>query len=286
MPATPNSGSTMLTEGSVPAAQSAWNCAIGARFCWVFLDCRADDPDRGQVGEVVAPADPVGVQAVPDRAVGRRRVFEAFGVRRDVAVGGAGHQEAAVGVGLARSGAEPAVGQAERAGQRVCEGERRLGPVAHRLVGFHRADEAVHLAAVDLLVGRVPALGDVGSLRGGREREGANAPRGPGIAVQGDAGAREAQALRLRLARAGERAEQVVEGVVLHHHDDDVIEGPLLFTRPGRPARVGQAVGLAHHRPGGGCGPPQGAGARHAGGRGAERSSVAQHLAPGQPVLD
>lgn len=29
---TPNSGSTKLTDGSDPAAQSARNCAIGARF--------------------------------------------------------------------------------------------------------------------------------------------------------------------------------------------------------------------------------------------------------------
>ncbi len=35
-PSAPNSGSTKLTEGRVPAAQSVRNCAYGARFVGYF----------------------------------------------------------------------------------------------------------------------------------------------------------------------------------------------------------------------------------------------------------
>ena len=288
----PNSGSTKLTDGRPPVLQSARNCSTDARLLGYFSTIERDDRRLRQVGEVVAPADAVGLQAVEDRAVGRRRVCEAFVVGGDVAVGGGGHQEAPVGVGLARRRAEPAVVERERAREGVGERQHVLGPVAHRLVVADRSDEAVHLAAVDLLVCGVPGLRHDGACAVvGSGKECTRLCRRRRVAVARVAGGVEAQAVRLGLTRERERAEQVVEGVVLHHHDDNVVERQRFGRRSGRAVRVGQAVGRAQH---GGAGvgsaqqPPDAgrAGQRGSGGaaiaqRGATRKAPVGEEAPG-----
>ena len=66
-------------------------------------------------------------------------------------VGGAGKQEPPVGVGRPWHRAEPAVGDGERARQRVGERQRILGPVAHRLFGLHGANEPVLMSVARFL---------------------------------------------------------------------------------------------------------------------------------------
>ena len=140
----------------------------------------------------------------------------------DVAVGGAGHQEAAVGVGLARRRAEPAVGQRRtcaRASRRTAAPRRSSSPSARS--SSTELDEPVHLAAVDLLVGGVPGLRRRSArLRGGRERErGAPCPsRSGSLFVALRRRGRTSGRPPCGWPRARQRAEQVVERVVLHHH--------------------------------------------------------------------
>jgi len=47
-PATPNSGSTRLTDGRLPVAQSAKNCAMGERFCGYFSTVVPITPTEGR----------------------------------------------------------------------------------------------------------------------------------------------------------------------------------------------------------------------------------------------
>ena len=96
----PTSGSTKLTDGSVALGAFVEEVVQCGQVAGVLLDDRRDDGRVGHVGEVIAPADPVGVEAVEDSAVGRRWIGQAPHVGGDVAVGGSGHQEAPVGEGL------------------------------------------------------------------------------------------------------------------------------------------------------------------------------------------
>ena len=125
--------------------------------------------------EVVRPADAMVGEPVEDRAV-RRRVLEGVedfaGCCGGAAERGAGEQKAAVRVGRPGHRAEPVVGERERVRQRVGERQHLGRVVAHRLgCALLGADEAVHRAAIDLLVRRLPALRDVFRLRSVRERE-------------------------------------------------------------------------------------------------------------------
>ena len=77
----------------------------------------------------------------------------------------------------------------------------------------------------------------------GNERTG---PSGPGLLFSATPLALNLSPCALRLTRVRERAEQVVEGVVLHHHDDDVVERHRL-RRPCRPVALGRAGCPAVH---------------------------------------
>ena len=166
-------------------------------------------------------------QHVHDRA-GLRPVQQVDWQVVHQAVGRPGQQEPAVRERRPEARAEPAVGQREGPGQPVVEGQVLLGPVGHGrgLVALGRGllgrgHETVHLAAGPLGVAGAPALAGHAVLLHGRARV-----MGP------DHGARGVGILGIRRAVVTEReplppaegAEVVVEGVVLHHQDDDVLD--------------------------------------------------------------
>jgi hypothetical protein len=91
----------------------------------------------------------------------------------------------------------------------------------------------------------------------------------------------EFQPFGFRLAGMRERAQQVVEGVVLHHHDHDVIEWQRARRRAGGTLGIGQLIGTAQRRAGGERSAPQWARPRERGDAGA---SVAQERAARQRV--
>jgi len=111
---------------------------------------------------------------------------------------------------------------------------------------------AVVAATVPALVARVPALADrVARLAGGGSRGGVDRAARAGIAVHGNA-VLERQPVD---ARAAERAEMVVERVVLHHQHDDVLDlrqrvGAFGLRRIGPLARAPYAAGRGRR---GGC---------------------------------
>ena len=177
---------------------------------------------------VVHPRDAVCAELVEDGPVGRvvghvhRQVV-------DEPVGGPGDEEPAVGEGRAQAGGEPPVGQRERPGQSVVEGQVALGPVAHgpggvlvrdQLLG--RGHEPVELAVRPLQVGGVPALrGGVRHLDRAVQVVGGNRlTLGPGV---GDLRL-AVRAERETLTPARQHAQVVVVGVVLHHQHDDVLD--------------------------------------------------------------
>lgn len=198
--------------------------------------------DGGQAAgvEVIAPADAVVVQAIEDGAVGRGG--QGLGHHVVDHAGRRGRREvAAVGKGLAEQRREPAVGQRERRGQRVVEGQLRAGPVAHRHRAAGRGDEAHVGAAVVLPVAGLPALGGTAVLlavaRHGEGQLPLSVARrvpvgGPAVGAQ-----REAVA-------PGQHAQVVVVAVVLHHEHHEVLDlGHGVGAR--RPVRKGQRLGPA-----------------------------------------
>ncbi len=200
----------------------------------------------GEIGEVVAPTDPVRVQPVEDRPVRRSAAEERRHVGGDAPVGGAREQEAPVRDRLARRRAEPPVRDRERPRERVREREHLRRVVPHRLGRGDRLDEPVHPAAVDLLVRRIPRLRHMFRLRGRGKGERAHERRRAartGVGVRRRAARIEAQPVGGALPGTREGTEQVVERVVLHHHHDDVIERHLLVCGAGGHPGVGQALG-------------------------------------------
>ena len=161
-----------------------------------------------------------GARLRPVKQVDRQVIHQAVGRTRQ--------QEPAVRERRPEAGAEPAVGEREGPGQPVVEGQVLLGPVAHGrgLVGpgrglLRRGHEAVHLPVGPLGVAGAPALaGHALVLHGGRR------------VTDPDHGARGVRILGVRRAvvanrqslAAAQRAEVVVEGVVLHHQHDDVLD--------------------------------------------------------------
>ncbi len=124
----------------------------------------------------------------------------------------------------------------------------------------------------------IPGLCDLGRLSGCRDGEGAHGATCAGVAVERGSSRVELQPLRVWLTPARQRAEQVVEGVVLHHDHHDVVKRKRLRDAAGRSRGVGQAVRRTHAAPSGKSRPPQSA-ARHPGQRRPGRTAVAQERA-------
>jgi hypothetical protein len=106
------------------------------------------------------------------------------------------------------------------------------------LRGSSRLHEPIHLAAIDLLMGGLPALRHVLGLSGVRKRKRDDLRRGvgrPGIGVR-----RVALAIECQPIDARQSAEKVVERMVLHHHNDDVVK---------RHVRIDRAHWLVWKRP-------------------------------------
>jgi hypothetical protein len=196
--------------------------------------------DRDVVGVAVGHAVHADAVGLPGHARGVEQVEDHRVVEDPVAphaVGGdparrAGHVVEAVRPGRPELGAEEVHGQGGVLVEAVVE-RQVLGEVVAQRVDAGIRVEAVHRAAVDLLVDRVPAMRDV------RRREAVEV-------IRGDAAARA-----VGLRPAGRRtpvadpvgvAEVMVERAVLLHRDDDVLErrvGGLRGSRSadGRPRR-------------------------------------------------
>jgi len=182
---------------------------------------------RGQLRVVVGPGDAVRVEHLEDVAVvrchrrGRR-------VGADEARGGRRHHEDAVRIRLAQRRAEIPIAYRERRCERVVERQQRLVPIAERLLAA-APKESVHRPGVVREVARVPGLGNAKRLAavGHRERAIRSSAR-VGLGHRGHAIARQRRpAVHLAAARRDvmrQHAEVVVERMVLHHHDDDVID--------------------------------------------------------------
>src|SRR5439155_27317298 len=160
------------------------------------------------------------VQLIEDRALrelaGKRRVVAG------VPEGGAGEQVEAVGKRLRRRRGEVVVAHREGAVQGVVEGQVRLIVKTHRAAAgrIARADgvgrrEAVHPATVDLAVGAVPGVVEIGYLAVvGLVKDSDRAPiRISGIGITGAAGLRNGPWLSLEV----ESSEIAVERAVLLH---------------------------------------------------------------------
>ncbi len=151
-------------------------------------------------------------------------------------------QEAPVRVGLREGRAEVAVAHRERLRQAVVEGDVGLVPVAHGY-GPAGADEAVVATVVERVVARNPVLpGRPVELARRGHVEGAQEPSVlHGVRVEGPAVAVEREPVA-----AAEHPEARVEGVVLHHHNDDVFDLGQCVGAFGQ-VRVRPRPGLAHH---------------------------------------
>ena len=139
----------------------------------VLLDDRRDHHGPRQVGEVVAPADPMRVQAVEDRAVRRRRSRQTASPRRWRSRRRRYRRAGSAGWGSVWHGAEQnqRLATVNVLAKRIRERQHLGGVVAHRLDRSDRPDEPIHLAAVDLLVRSVPRLGHLRALSGRGERK-------------------------------------------------------------------------------------------------------------------
>ena len=211
-----------------------------------------EEGTRRQVGVVVLPGDAVVVEAVEDRAVGGVDLGDARHVGAEVAQRGAGDEEAAIRVGLGHDRREVAVADGELPCHGVVEGKVPLVPVAHGRAAA-RLDEAHVGAVVPRRVRGVPALGDarVGLAAGVGQVERAHVATGR-IRVEVD---RLPVPSGRQPVPAAQRAQVVVERVVLHHEHDDVLD-----LREGvgsrRKVRVGERSGLAQREPSGQTGGP------------------------------
>ena len=144
------------------------------------------------------------------------------------AVGRPGQQEPPVRERRPETRAEPAVGQRKSPGQPVVEGQIPVRPVDHGrgLVALGRSllsrgHETVHLAVGPLRVAGAPTLaGHAVLLRGGARVIGPDhGARGVGVLGIRSAVVAERQALP-----PAEGAEVIVERMVLHHQDKDVLD--------------------------------------------------------------
>ena len=144
------------------------------------------------------------------------------------------------------------VGQRKSPGQPVIEGQILAGPVGHGrgLVALGRGllgrgHETVHLAAGPLRVAGAPALaGHAVLLHGGARVIGPDhSARGVGIL-----GIRRAVVPEREPLPPAEGAEVVVEGVVLQHQDDDVLD-LRQHVRAGRTGGIGPVAGPGGARP-------------------------------------
>ena len=213
-------GSTYETAGSEPDLGVGVELIDRLDPARVLLHDVGDHVEGGDVGGVARPADAVRVEPVEDGPVGRDP-GDRRGVGGDQPEGGAGQQEAAIRVRLGQHRAEVAVAEGERAGQRVVEGDLLARVVRHRPVAAALGPDEPVVAAVRVLqVAGVPALGDVAGLAGIRLVEGADvAARRVRVRVR-----RAAAAVEGEPVTSAEHPEVVVEGMVLLHHDHDVVD--------------------------------------------------------------
>ena len=161
-----------------------------------------------------------------------------------------GEQEAPVGVGLRRTRGEPPVRQRERTRQGVVEGDVALVPIAHGHVA-RRGDEPGHGSAGDRLMGGVPGL--VGlrlHLALARHPERADHPARHGVRVAGPPELVEPEPVSARSAASRQHPEVVVERVVLHHDDHDVVDRDARIGSTGRTVTIRDVAG-SPGRPGG-----------------------------------
>ncbi len=190
-------------------------------------------------------------QHVHDRS-GLRPVQQVDGQVIHQAVGRPGQQEPAVREGGPEARAEPVVGQRKSPGQPVVEGQVLVGPVGHGrgLVALGRGllgrgHETVQLALSPLRVAGAPALAGHAVLLHGGTR-----------VMRRDHGSRRVGILGIRRTIVPAReplppaecAEVVVEGVVLHHQDDDVLD-MRQHVRAGRAGGIGPVAAPDGARP-------------------------------------
>ena len=285
-------GSTSENAGRLPDAASAEELLELDHPAVVHVvgPLREEQGAGRDVRVVVPPADAVLVEAVEDRAVRRVGGRDARRVGADVPERGAGDEEPAVRVRLGHHRAEVAVADREVTCHRVVEGDVFAGPVTHGC-GAAGPHEPHVRPVVPTLVRGVPALRDAGARVPARVRvvEGPHVPAG-GIGVVVDRRPARADG---EPVSAPEHPEMVVEGVVLHHEHDDVLD---LGHRVGAGGHVGERSAPRREqrstrpepprracppRPRGGssgarCSEPS----RERAGR--RRRSAAQYLAPGE----
>jgi hypothetical protein len=195
-----------------------------------LVDVLLEQRQHGQVVKVVAPAvafrsrPEAGVEAVEDRA---HPFVDLYAVRRlvGIAVRLARHREEPVGDGRTRQRRVPAIRDGERPHQLVVGPDLRPVVVAHdegrrgvlRLVQVVLNEPLVASAKLHAHVrGRVPEVG-------GKPRTGQTV-HGYGHTIQVGVGLRAGQTIDGLSLIEPEIAEQVVEGTVLEHENDDVVD--------------------------------------------------------------
>ena len=159
----------------------------------------------------------------------------------DVAERGPSEQVEAVRERLRQHRGEVTIGHRERAVERVIEGQRGLVVEAHRpsarRIGRDRVSsrEAVHRPVVPLVVGAVPRVVEIRDLAEPRLGEGGDrrTHRVRGVRVRGV----RRLGLGARLSLGVEAAHVVVEGSILLHQHDDVVDGDM------GPVRLARARG-------------------------------------------
>ena len=235
-----NAGSTKAMLGSLPVAASC-----------VELRDRMRPPEpplpvegrERHVGGVVAGGQAARLGAVEDRLPGEPRPL--LGLRRQDGLTSAAVLRppliVAVGVGGGHDRAEPAViqrvglgrvGEERHVALHVVAGRERVAAGARR-VSLH---EAVHLAVVVLVAPPVPGV--VGIAEVAALKVGGQAVGGDRVAVGVRVGEPRVLAVGVRMP-----AEVVVEGAVLHHQDDEGVDGHVAgLGRARRPRRAASAT--------------------------------------------
>ncbi len=163
------------------------------------------------------------------------------GLVADAAERSARDQEEAIRVGRAEHRREVVIAHRERGVEAVVEGNVGAREVTHRAPskrihgGRVGLGEAAHPAVVVLLVRAVPGVGEISDLAEPRLVERRNQLAGIGGRVHVDA----PESRRARLPFIAQLPEHVVEGAVLLHQHDDVVDRDLVSVRRAARQRVG-----------------------------------------------